>query len=87
MLALGLALGYARWRLAKVKSPSLHVRSVAVLPLKNLSGDLAQDYFADGTTDEVITQLARVPGLRVDSWNSVVQEKDTKKSLRRSPRS
>ncbi len=82
MLAFGLLLGYAGWRLARVQSPPSHVRSVAVLPLKNLSGDPAQDYFADGTTDELITQLARVPGLRVVSWNSVVQEKDTKKPLK-----
>ncbi|MBB5061646.1 TolB-like protein, partial [Granulicella aggregans] len=82
VLAFGLVLGYAGWRLARVQLPQSGSRSVAVLPLKNLSGDPAQDYFADGTTDELITELARVPELRVVSWNSVVQEKDTKKSLK-----
>lgn len=76
-------LAYAGWRLTKSQPAPSGIRSVAVLPLKNLSGDPAQDYFADGTTDELITELARVPGLRVVSWNSVVQEKDTKKSLQK----
>ena len=82
LLAFGLVLGYAGWRLSKNQLSKSGIRSVAVLPLKNLSGDPAQDYFADGTTDELITELARVPELRVVSWNSVVQEKDTKKSLK-----
>jgi len=43
--------------------PQIH--SLAVLPLENLSGDPAQEYFADGMTDEVITMLARNTGLRV----------------------
>ena len=82
-IILGLMLvGYAGWRLARVQRPPAGIRSVAVLPLKNLSGDPAQDYFADGTTDELITELARVPELRVVSWNSAQQEKDTKKSLK-----
>ena len=82
LLTFGLVLGYAGWRLSRTQRSQSGIRSVAVLPLKNLSGDLAQDYFADGTTDELITELARVPELRVVSWNSVVQEKDTKKSLK-----
>lgn len=82
-MILGLMLiGYAGWRLPRVQRPPSGIRSVAVLPLKNLSGDPAQDYFADGTTDELITELARVPELRVVSWNSALQEKDTKKSLK-----
>ena len=81
LLTCGLVAGYAGWRLVRSQAAYAGVRSVAVLPLKNLSGDPGQDYFADGTTDELITKLARVPGLRVVSWNSVVQERDTKKPL------
>ena len=40
------------------------IRSLAVLPLENLSGDAAQDYFADGMTDELITHLAQIRDLR-----------------------
>ncbi len=81
LLAIAIILGYAGWRLVEARRPASNLPTVAVLPLKNLSGDPTQDYFADGTTDELITELARVPGLRVVSWNSAVQEKDTKKSL------
>ncbi len=77
-----LVLGFAGWKLARPQLAYPKIRSVAVLPLKNLSGDPAQEYFADGTTDELITQLARESGLRVVSWNSVLQEKDTKKPLK-----
>ena len=55
-------------------APSIH--SLAVLPLNNLSGDPSQDYFAAGMTDELITQLARIPKLRVVSRTSVIAEKD-----------
>jgi TolB-like protein/DNA-binding winged helix-turn-helix (wHTH) protein len=51
------------------------VSSIAVLPLDNLSGDPAQDYFADGMTDELITQLARDSTLRVTSKTSVMRYK------------
>ena len=57
------------------------VRSLAVLPLKNLSGDATQEYLADGMTDELITYVSQVPGLRVISYTSVIPYKDTRKSL------
>lgn len=41
------------------------MRAMAVLPLENLSGDAKQDYFAQGMTDELVTELARIPNLRV----------------------
>ena len=47
------------------------IRSLAVLPLRNLSGDPNQDYFADGTTLELITTLTKIGKLRVISWTSV----------------
>lgn len=57
------------------------IRSLAVLPLENLSGDSRQDYFADGMTDELISRMARSVGLRVISRTSTMQYKGTHKSL------
>jgi TolB-like protein len=82
LLCLGFLIGAVAWRLARPEHQQPAIHSIAVLPLKNLSGDPRQDYFADGTTDELITELARIPSLRVVSWNSALQEKDTTKSLR-----
>jgi TolB-like protein/DNA-binding winged helix-turn-helix (wHTH) protein/Flp pilus assembly protein TadD len=59
----------------------LQLRSLAVLPLDNLSGDASQEYFADGMTDELITDLAKVSSLRVISRTSVMRYKGTKKTL------
>jgi len=59
--------------------PQIH--SLAVLPLENLSGDPAQEYFADGMTDEVITMLAKNTGLRVVSRTSVMQYKKVHRPL------
>jgi len=57
------------------------IRSIAVLPLANFSGDPSQDYFVDGMTDELITDLAKVGSLRVTSRTSVMPYKGTKKRL------
>jgi TolB-like protein/DNA-binding winged helix-turn-helix (wHTH) protein len=57
------------------------LRSIAVLPLRNLSGDSGQEYFADGMTDELITDLAQIDSLKVVSQTSVMPFKQTKKSL------
>jgi TolB-like protein/DNA-binding winged helix-turn-helix (wHTH) protein/Tfp pilus assembly protein PilF len=55
--------------------------SIAVLPLDNLSGDPSEDFFADGMTDQLITDLAKVGSVRVVSRTSVQHYKGTKKSL------
>jgi len=57
------------------------VQSLAVLPLRNLSNDSSQEYFSDGMTDELITDLAKSEGLRVISHTSVERYKGTKLSL------
>ena len=57
------------------------VRSLAVLPLDDLSPGKQEDYFADGMTDELITELARIPGLRVVSRTSIMQDKGVHKPL------
>ncbi len=53
------------------------IHSVAVLPLKNLSGDPSQEYFSDSMTDELITQLAKISSLKVPSGASVIRYKST----------
>jgi serine/threonine protein kinase/tetratricopeptide (TPR) repeat protein len=57
------------------------IRSLAVLPLQNLSQDPAQEYFADGMTDELISRLAKISALRVISRTSAMRYKGSKKSL------
>jgi|SRR5215469_2161088 len=61
--------------------PALAIRSIAVLPLENLSGDATQDYFADGMTEQLITELGQVKALCVISHTSVNQYKGTKKTV------
>ena len=56
------------------------VRSLAVLPLKNLSGDPSQEYFADGMTEELIGRLSMIQGLRVISRTSAMHFKNTQLS-------
>jgi TolB-like protein/DNA-binding winged helix-turn-helix (wHTH) protein len=57
------------------------IRSIAVLPLQNLSGDPAQEYFADAMTEELITELSRLSALKVISRTSVMRYKKTDKRL------
>jgi TolB-like protein/DNA-binding winged helix-turn-helix (wHTH) protein/Tfp pilus assembly protein PilF len=57
------------------------IQSIAVLPLTNLSGDPEQEYFADGMTEELITQLAQIDAWKVISRTSAMRYKGSKKSL------
>lgn len=57
------------------------IRSIAVLPLRSLSSDPSQEYFADGLTDTLITDLAQIGSIKVISHTSTMQYKNTKKSL------
>ena len=70
-------LGLREW----LRSRTTPIRSIAVLPLQNLSNDPEQEYFADGMTDELITNLAMLKGVRVISRTSVMQYKATTKAL------
>jgi TolB-like protein/DNA-binding winged helix-turn-helix (wHTH) protein/Tfp pilus assembly protein PilF len=80
-LMIGLNVMGLRSRLfAKRQIGSIH--SIAVIPLANLSGDPAQDYFADGMTDELITMLARNTSLRVVSRTSAMQYKGVQRPMR-----
>ncbi|MGD0367409.1 MAG: winged helix-turn-helix domain-containing protein [Acidobacteriaceae bacterium] len=71
----------AVWLLRPVAPPRTAIRSLAVLPLDNLSGDSSQEYFADGMTDELITDLAQIHALRVISRTSVMVYKGAREPL------
>lgn len=80
LFALGLA-AWAMWRSAHAKAEAASIHSIAVLPLNNLSGDPSEEFFSDGMTDQLITDLAKVSSLRVISRTSVMQYKGTRRSL------
>jgi TolB-like protein/DNA-binding winged helix-turn-helix (wHTH) protein len=80
-LFVGLNLSNVRERLG-ARSSAPRIQSLAVLPLVNLSSDPDQDYFADGMTEALTTDLGKISALRVISRTSAVQYKNTKKPLR-----
>jgi TolB-like protein/DNA-binding winged helix-turn-helix (wHTH) protein/Flp pilus assembly protein TadD len=80
LLVLVAATAYILARRSSAHAKGPRITSLAVLPLKNLSGDPAQEYFADGMTEEVIGRLAMIRGLRVISRTSAMQFKDTRLS-------
>jgi TolB-like protein/predicted Ser/Thr protein kinase len=79
-VAVGLNVGGLRDRLRGPVGPP-RIESLAVLPLANLSGDPNQEFFADGMTEELITNLAKIKALKVISRTSMMQYKGTKKPL------
>jgi TolB-like protein/DNA-binding winged helix-turn-helix (wHTH) protein/tetratricopeptide (TPR) repeat protein len=82
---LAAALATWSWRdsLRRIMSPSPPpaIRSLAVLPLENLTADASQEYFADGMTDALITDLAQIGTLRVISRTSIMRYKGMRKPL------
>lgn len=76
-----LALGGTALLLFAPRGDHSPIRAIAVLPFHNMTGDNTQDYLAQGMTDELITDLARISSLRVVSHTSVQQYVDTSKSL------
>jgi TolB-like protein/DNA-binding winged helix-turn-helix (wHTH) protein len=69
------------WMLRLRSRPAIEIRSLAVLPLESLSSDASQEYFADGMTDELITDLGQISALRVISRTSVMPYKRARKPL------
>jgi TolB-like protein/Tfp pilus assembly protein PilF len=78
LVLLALAYGLVRRHLGEAPQP--RIKSLAVLPLKNLSGDPAQEYLADGITEALIGRLSGIHDLRVISRTSVTRFKDTQLS-------
>jgi DNA-binding winged helix-turn-helix (wHTH) protein len=81
LVVLGICVVWIAWTLRQRSHPPVVIRSLAVLPLENLSGDASQDYFSDGMTDELITELGQITELRVISRTSVMTYKGAHKSL------
>src|ERR1700735_5303077 len=75
-----LSAGIAAWMLLS-RPASASIRSLAVLPLENLSGEASQDYFSDGMTDELTTELGQISELRVISRTSGMPYKGAHSSL------
>jgi TolB-like protein/DNA-binding winged helix-turn-helix (wHTH) protein/Tfp pilus assembly protein PilF len=66
-----MALMAYRYLASSTENQASPIRSIAVLPLKNLTGDPAQDYFSDGMTESLITALSKIEGLKIISYGSV----------------
>jgi len=81
LVLIALLASLAAWSIHLRNRPSTVIRSLAVLPLESLSSDASQDYFADGMTDELISDLGQISALRVISRTSMMAYKRTRKSL------
>lgn len=79
LLAVGIVV--VRRRAQPFVDAPVRIHSVAVLPLQNLSGDPSQDYFVDGLTEMLVTDLAQIRALRVTSRTSVMRYKGTRKPV------
>jgi TolB-like protein len=84
-LVTALAVGLLLFFLSQARSSNARkqtkVNSLAVLPLENLTGDPSEEYFSDGMTDALITELAQLPGLRVISRTSTIHYKGTSETV------
>lgn len=82
VIVLAIGLGLRGWRARRAAHPGpQQIQSLAVLPLENLSGDSQQEYFAEGMTEELTTQLAQISALRVISRTSVTRYENSHESL------
>ena len=78
--ALIVLIAAAAW-FARIRNATSPIRSLAVLPLENLSADPSQEYFSEGLTDELITELGQIKALRVISRTSVMTYEKVRKPL------
>ncbi len=82
-LVIGLLwLGFSKKNFYRPSGLSREMRSIAVLPFENLSDSKEDEYFSDGVTEDLITQLSKISGLNVISRPSVMKYKNTEKSLK-----
>lgn len=82
VIVVGANVGGVRDWIASRSHHTWQISALAVIPLENLSHDPEQEYFADGMTDELITDLAKMGTARVTSRTSVMRYKGTKKTIR-----
>lgn len=82
LIAVAANVGGSRNWLTNRLHPTSQINALAVIPLENLSRDPDQEYFADGMTDELITDLANASSARIASRTSVMRYKSTRKSIR-----
>jgi serine/threonine protein kinase/predicted negative regulator of RcsB-dependent stress response len=82
VILLAMALWFGRSSRIPPAASATEIKSLAVLPMANFSGDPAQDYFAEGITETLISGLAKVTALRVTSRTSVMQFRGTQKSVK-----
>lgn len=76
---LALAVGFVTYRPRRSERPvNSSIHSLVILPLKNMTGDPQQEYFADGITDTLIDRVSHIPGLRVISRTSAMRLQNTK---------
>jgi serine/threonine protein kinase/TolB-like protein/Flp pilus assembly protein TadD len=81
LLALSALWVARRWQFKRTAAEASGIRSLAVLPLANLSGDHEQDYFADGMTEQLTTDLGQIGALRVISRTSAMHYKNSNETL------
>ncbi len=81
LLLAALGLGYWFYSSPPASTNYQEIKSVAVLPLENLSGDASQDYFADGMTEALIGNLSQIGSIKVISRTSVMRYKKSGKSI------
>ena len=81
VLAAIVSIAYFATRMRPKDASRAKIRSLAVLPLQNLSSDPSQDYIAYGMTEELIGRLSRIHGLRVISRTSIMHFKNTQLSV------
>src|SRR5215471_18068296 len=81
-IVVSLSVRYARTRLTTRPQSVSQISALAVIPLENLSHDPEQEYFADGMTDELITNLAKISQARIVSRTSVMHYKGSRKTLK-----
>jgi TolB-like protein/DNA-binding winged helix-turn-helix (wHTH) protein len=81
VLLIAIATGCLAFFALRSRARTPQIRSLAVLPLANLSGDSSQEYFSDGVTEAIITDVGKIRGIRVISRTSVMQFKGGKAPL------
>jgi serine/threonine protein kinase/tetratricopeptide (TPR) repeat protein len=77
-----LLLAWIGWWLLDHSQKKSHEKSIAVLPFKNLGNDKSTEYFTDGMTEDIITQLSKIGELKVISRTSIMQYKNSNKGIR-----